>query len=290
MKKATYRTWGLAGLAVLAGAFALIAWTGNPQQQQPAPQQTEDTVPTDKRNKTTRDQQERDFDKELQAIEKAQQQLREQDWDRIERQVEEALNNIQTGVIEQQIANALKQVEQAKIQQQVQEALAKVNFEKISKEIENAVQSLTKVDQEKLQAELKRAEQEMQRALSNQDWEKEIRVNIEKEMEKAKASMQRAKEQLKKEKIDFKKEMEKANSEIKKAQAEMKGYQEMVYAMEKEGLLSTDEDYTITYSKGELAINGKKQPASVANKYRKYFSRDHTTITKKEGNINISNK
>ena len=289
MKNGIYRTWGLAGTAALAGAFALIAWTGNPPQQ-PATQQTADTVPSNQRKKATRDQQERDFEEELRAYEQAEKQLREQDWPKIERQIEEALQNIPMAEIEKQVANALRQVEAANIQQQIQEAMAKVDFENIRKEIEAAIGNMSQVDREKVQAELKNAEAEVKRALSNKDWEKEMKVNIEKEMEKAKAEIERAKEQMKNQKIDLEKNIEKANSEIKQARAELKSFQEMVYAMEKDGLLSTAEDYTITWSNGELSINGKNQPESVARKYKKYFSREKTTIRKEDGNINISHK
>ena len=76
--------------------------------------------------------------------------------------------------------------------------------------------------------------------------------------------------------------------EIEKAKIEFKGYQEMVYEMEKDGLLNTKADYTIIYRDEELTINGKKQPAEVTNKFKKYFSKDGVTIRKEKGEMNIN--
>ena len=112
---------------------------------------------------------------------------------------------------------------------------------------------------------------------------------IEEAMENARSEMERVKEDMKLEKLDMSKDLDKARNEIEKARIELKGYQEMIYAMEKQGLLNTKSDYKIEYSNGELRINGRKQTEATANKYRKYFksNKDKTTITKENGDINI---
>lgn len=71
-----------------------------------------------------------------------------------------------------------------------------------------------------------------------------------------------------------------------KVREQFKGYQEMVYKMEEEKLLSTDDDYTISYKNDELFINGKKQSAAVTDRYKKYFEKE-TTIRKSKGKIDV---
>ena len=84
--------------------------------------------------------------------------------------------------------------------------------------------------------------------------------------------------------------MDKARIEVGKATAEMKGYQEMIYEMEKDGLLNTKEDYSIEYRSGELFINDKKQPQSVTDKYNKYFKKKNIAIKKQDGKMKINHQ
>ncbi len=104
---------------------------------------------------------------------------------------------------------------------------------------------------------------------------------------KCKKEMSRVKEELKLEKLDMKETMTRAYTEIDKAKEELKGYQEMIYTMEKDGLLNTKEDYTIEYRQGELSINGKKQSTEITSKYKKYFKKDMMTIKKHDGDLKI---
>jgi hypothetical protein len=87
----------------------------------------------------------------------------------------------------------------------------------------------------------------------------------------------------------MKETMEKARQEVDKAKDEVKGFQEMIYAMEKDGLLNTKEDYSIEFRKDELSINGKRQSAEIFNKYKKYFKKDRLTIRKENGDMKIDN-
>jgi hypothetical protein len=89
--------------------------------------------------------------------------------------------------------------------------------------------------------------------------------------------------------LNMKETMEKARQEVDKAKEEVKGYQEMIYAMEKDGLLNTKEDYSIEFRKAELSINGQKQPTEIFNKYKKYFKKERLTIRKENGDMQIDN-
>lgn len=332
MKIQRYK-WGIAGIIVLATACTLIAWTGSPQGPDSASNLKQDTIPAKKRTKETRQAGDRDFDRELRAIDKANKELSEKDWGKVQFEFDEAMGKVDFEKLQADIDKAMKSVDFEKIQKEIAESMSKVDFDKMSrhwedamkkidfdkinKEIEESMkkanfdkinqewkESMNKVDFEKLQKEIKasmdkvskidmkKMEEDIRKA--QKEIEKELREaqqfnndEFQKEMEKVKKSMGELKLDLSKEEFDFKGIMEKASEGVQKAKEELKGYQEMVYAMEEEGLLSTDGDYTIEYRDGEISINGKKQPSAISNKYKKYFKKDKMTIEKEDGEINI---
>ncbi|NII23456.1 hypothetical protein HB364_00085 [Pseudoflavitalea sp. X16] len=273
---------------------ALVAWKDRPQQPAPGQSVTQDTVPA-KRNKVTREAGERDLDKEIRQMDEAKERLKEVDWDRVKKSIEEAQKNIDFEKIRLQTELAAKQIDMEKISREVQESLKKIDFEKIQKEVNESLKNAhTYVDAEKIKKELAQARLEVERELKNKDWEKELeavkKLNSEefrKQMDQAKEEMEKARKELDMEKLGLKEKMEDAWVEIGKAKEEFKGYQEMIYSMEKDGLLSTKSDYTIKYKEGDLLINGKKQSQPVLDKYKKYFKKDNVTIRKEDGDMDI---
>jgi chromosome segregation ATPase len=285
--------WAIPTLGLVT-VFALVAWTGNPQQPVPDKQSTQDTVPA-KRSKATREAGDKDLDKELRQLENGREKLKEVDWEKISKTVNEALENIDEDKIRLQVEQALKQVDMVKIQREVEESMKKIDFDKIQKEVSESLKnSYAYIDKEALKKQIDEAKKEVEKEMKNKDWEKEIeevkKINkeeIEKEMEKVQEEMKKVKTDLSRQKLDMRETMEKAQEGLAKAREEIKGYQEMIYGLEKEGLLSTKGDYTIEYNKGDLTINGKKQPQEVADKYKKYFRKDNVTIRKKDGEMHL---
>jgi hypothetical protein len=295
--KIQFYKWGLAGIAVLATTITLVAWTGGPQSPDSAANYDQDTIPAKKRSKETRQAGDRDFDRELRSIDKANKELSEKDWDKVQRDFDNAMDKIDFDKIQLDIDKAMKSVDWDKINSDIRESMAKVDFdkmnkdwekafksidfEKLQKEVKESMDKVSKIDMEKMSADLKKAQKEMEEEfkMNNQEFKEQ--------MEKTKKEMEKLKFDWKNDEFDFKKIMDKANEGIEKARIELKGYQEMVYAMETEGLLNTKGDYTIEYNKGEISINGKKQSPLVSEKYRKYFKKDKVSIIKEDGEINI---
>src|SRR5688500_612070 len=299
MKIQRYK-WGIAGIIVLATAFTLIAWTGNPQGPDSASNLKQDTIPAKKRTKETRQAGDRDFDKELRAIDKANKELSEQDWGKVQFEFDEAMGKINFEQLQADIDKAMKSVDFEKIQKEIAESMSKVDFEKMSRHWEDAMK---KIDFEKINKEIEESMKKADFDKINQEWkesmnkvdfeklQKEIKESMDKvskiDMKKEKKSMEEQKLNINKEEFEFKGIMEKAREGVQKEKEELKGYQEMVYAMEEEGLLSTMGDYTIEYRDGEISINGKKQSSAISNRYKKYFKKDKVTIEKEDGEINI---
>lgn len=285
--------WAIPALGLVT-VFGLVAWKDRQQQPAPSPSLTQDTVPS-KRNKTTREAHEKDLDKEIRQMEEARERLKEVDWDQIKKSLEEAQKNIDFEKIRLQTELAASQIDMEKISREVQESLKKIDFDKIQREVNESLKNAyTHVDAEKIKKELEQARLEVEKELKNKDWQKELEAikkldteELRKQMDKAREEMEKLKEELKMEKLDLKEKMEGAWGEIEKAKEEFKGYQEMIYSMEKEGLLNTKGDYTINYKEGDLLINGKKQPQQVVDKYKKYFKKNNVTIRKEDGDMDI---
>jgi DNA repair exonuclease SbcCD ATPase subunit len=275
---------------VLVTSIVLLAWSGNPGHLVKRSRFNLDTIPS----KST----EKDFDKELRQLDQAKKNLEElknKDWDKIHRDVEEAIKKLDLDEIHLQI-ESLEKIDIEEIGRKIEESLNKIDFDKIEQEMEEVKDDIPGIDMENIKQELQKARLEAIEQLQKKEWKKEMdeakEINLKevgKEMEKVKDEMRRVKEELKLEKLDMKETLTKANEEIERARKEVESYQEMIYAMEKDGLLSTHEDYTIKHADGELFINGKKQSEQIVNKYKKYFSKDRVVITKQDGDLKIDN-
>ena len=307
-------------LLVVAGIAALgivsIAWTGNHQNK--TLQTLSDTVPRQKSTRTPSKDYKRDFDKELEDLDKAMQGLRNApdfDMKQIQAEINAAMKQV-----EKEMAN--HNINMEKMQKELQTSLSKIDAEKIQADLKKSLKELEKLDVQKMQKELKESLSNLDdnnidlklslRELDKIDLEKmrkeiersmeEVKVNIDAtkisreiqeslknvDMEKIKRDMQKVSEEMEEHKDNFKFDRDKIEENLEKTKAELKGYQQMVYEMEKDGLLSTKADYSISYENKELTINGKKQPEQVTNKYKKYFSKDGVTIRKEKGEMNIN--
>lgn len=284
--------WAVPTLGLTA-VIALVAWTGAPKQSTQDKPISQDTIPA-KKNKAIREKDEKDLDKEIRQMDEAKERLKEVDWDHIKKAMEEVRKNIDPEQLQRQIDQAIKQVDMEKINSQVQESLKKIDFDKIQTEInESMKEAYTSIDKEDLKKQMDKVKLEIEKELKNKDWQKEmedLKLNmkeVQEELEKSKADIKKAMEKLDEEKFDMKENMDHAWRGIDKAKEEFKGYQEMIYSMEKEGLLSTKNDYTIKYKDGHLTVNGKKQPQEVLDRYKKYFSHEEVTIRKEDGDMDI---
>lgn len=289
--------WG--SLALVASVVTGLAFTGGPQQKPVIANHFTDTIPTQKRNKITRENTgSRDLDKELRQLDEAKEkleQMKDKDWDEISRQVEESIYKIDFDKIQHQVDNAMRRIDYAKMQRQVQESLARIDFDKIQRDIDKSMEEVKRTDKEEIKREIEKAKMEVDKAMKNEEWKKHMQEaqhysseKVKKAMENAKREMARAKVEMKDQQFNLKKQMEKAREDIGKAKEEMKSYQEMIYEMEKDGLLNTKDDYSIEYKSGDLFINDKKQPQTVTDKYNKYLKKKNIAIKKQDGKMEIN--
>ena len=250
----------LLALFAIILTIGLVSW-GQKQTPggQPAPQT--DTVP--KKQKSDRDKKARDLDEVLDELNEADLNINS---DKIREEIAEALKNIDGEKIRLEVEKAMKEVDFDKIRKEVEESLAKVDFKKIKAEIDEAMKE---VDFEKIQ-------KEVQESMSKIDWDKmktDMQRMKEVDMKKLDEDMKKMREEMKDLGPKLEKEMANARVEIEKAKAEIKEYKGFVDGLEKDGLISKKEGYTLKHKDGELLINGKKAPAQVYDKYRNFLDK-----------------
>jgi hypothetical protein len=195
----------------------------------------------------------------LQATEE----MKKIDFTKIQREIEASLKSVDMEKIMNDVTLSLKSIDVEKILAEVKSSLKDINLEETNEETEKAL-SDAKKELEKAKLEIK-------------DIDRDV---IEKELEKAKLEIEKSKAEI--DKIDMDKIMNEAKEDIDKAKEELKLTKEMFNEMEKDGLISSKEGFTMEYKNKELYIDGKKQSAKTTNKYRKYFKKDHFKITIKK--------
>lgn len=268
---------------ILPLVLCLIAWKASPTHQHIKAIYSKDTVPDKKR----------DLDKELRQLENARKNISEKDWDKIQRDIEESIQKMDIDKIRQEATESMQKLNLDKVHKQIEESLNRIDFDKLQQQID---ESMDKVSKKDIHEQLQKAKMQVDKTLSDAKWkenyEKAMVFNkeeMEKNMEHLHRNMEKLKVDLQQQKFDFKNQMEKAKGELDKAQVELKGYQEMIYDMEKDGLLNTNEDYSIEYKDGDLYVNDKKLPAETAKRYKKYFKKDKIAIKKEKGDMHIKN-
>jgi hypothetical protein len=284
----------IAGILILACLMS-ISWKGANTHHSNNNSYKKDTVPNQEKIK-------KDIDYHLQELQKAMSQLDEQlqgkNWEKAQKDIEESLKKIDMQKINQQLDEAIKKLDVEKIMKEAEQAINKVEFEKIQEQVKTAIKEAEKnVDLKEVEKELSKSMAELKKELEKSkqiDHEKlkkelqEAKKEIEKEKVELQRDMEKLKAELKREKIDMEKELTKAKQEISKAREELTMYKTMISEMEKDGLLKSEEDYTIQYKNGKLSINGKEQPKDITDKYRKYISKETLTIKSEKGNIEIN--
>lgn len=176
--------YGLIILGVVI-CIGLVSWGRNQQNQGYKPTDNTDTTP----KKNTREKKVRDLDEALAELDNTD---LDAEFSKARLEMEKAFRDIDPEKIRRQVEESLKQVDFSKAQAEMSEALAKLDCDKIKTEITNAMkeldlakiklsadQELAKVNWDKIKDELAAAKEEMKKAGP--------------EMEKAKKEIEKAK-------------------------------------------------------------------------------------------------
>lgn len=215
----------------------------------------QDTIP-EKTNSDEAKMSIRDFDQLMQNMDqemfRMQKEITKIDFDKMHEEIAASLDKVDFDKIRNDIDKAMKGVDFDKIEQGVKSALKQIEWNKINNDVK----------------------------ISLQDAKKEIeKINVEavkKAMEKAKLEIEKSKNEIKKIHVD--EIMKNANANILKANEELRLTKTMFNEMEKDGLISQKDGFTIEYKDKDLIINGKKQNEVNRDKYRQYIKGDSFKI------------
>ncbi len=290
------------GAIFIALASTSLGWTPSRITIDKAPYQPHDTVPGKNRNKNYNQGEPKDIDERInqleKGLEKLEQQLQSQNFDKMQQKLEESISKIDLEAIQQKVEDAMKKVDFNKLQMDAATAMKKIDMQKIQQDIQEAMkEAKDKTDTKKLQQELKESMKEVQRSIeeakkidykklenelqkSREQWQKE-KVNIEREL-------QEAKKEISNNKGTLQKELFKARDEMVKTKESLQAYKEMIIRMDKEGLLDSKDDYSIDYEEGSLMINGKKQSQVIFDSYQSYFKKGTVHIKNQKGNFSVN--
>ncbi|SRR5579871_273206 len=270
-------------------AITAIAWQNSGAGNNNNFYDPQDTVPAKHRQKSMRneDTNQKDIDREMRKLDDALNTIDTKvdkiNWEEIQKQVQSSMEKAN-----EEMKN--HQVDMEQIQKQIDESIKNIDFDKIKEETAIALQHVKEdIDINKINAEVQRALTEARKEINNDEIRKSIDEAKKVNMDEVKKAIEEAKNEMEKDKVNMKEEMGKAKQEIKKAKDELKGYKRMLDDMEKEGLINTNQDYSVEYKDGELFINGQKQSQDLEKKYKDYFKKDNIKIYKKNGEFNITN-
>jgi len=212
-------------------------------------QQALDTIP--KNNNIEIDVNLKGLDETIrQSLETAQKALREVDWNKISREVNESMKQVDMAKLQMEIDKSMKAVDWGKMKVEIEKSMKEVDLSKleIEKSVKNAMKNFNS-------DEFKRSMEELKKL--NFD-------DVKKDLAKMKIELEINKDQLKLDMDKLKIDMQ----HLKEGLAEVK---EMTNEMEKDGLINKNETNSIEYRNKELFINGKKQTQQASEKYQKYF-------------------
>lgn len=210
----------------------------------------------------------------------------EVDWNSIGNTANVAIAGMNWDQVGKDIAVAVNGADQNKMCKEVTVALDGIDWMDISKEIAKAGKELKEVDWNEVQVKIDEAMNDPQ---------------IKKELKLAMADARNASANARVHVINARADMEDARREMEKERKNARNsssysysyssgdYDKMLDDMQEDGLLNRDKSFSVKKAKGELYINGRKQPASVLEKYNDYIGdADEVNIQGSKGNLNVN--
>jgi len=254
----TKRKFLAALTAVIMLAFISMSFTDYTSSNKSVTQVGFDTLPKNK---------DADIDVDMQHM----QQNIEKSMDK----AQESLKNIDWNKISKEAEQSLQKIDMQKIQLDVDKSLKSIDWNKIKNEIDI---SMRNIDRNKIKLDIENAMTEVRRSLNSEEFRKSMDEIKNINMDEIKKEMAKVKVDLKLNRAKINSALDKAKLEVLKAKKGLKEVKQLTIEMEKDGLINKDGINTIEYKNKELFINGKKQSQKVTEKYRKYFKEDNFKI------------
>jgi hypothetical protein len=199
----------------------------------------------------------------------------QKDLDRSLLEVTDELKKMDFSKLQKDLETSLKDVDMDKIRKDVELALKSIDMDKLMADLGSSMKKLNHGYDAEIERALADAKKEIEKArLEIKDFDKDA---FKKNIEQAKTEIEKARVEI--DKIDMDKIMAEAREGIDKAKTELRLKKEMFTEMEKDGLISSKNGFTVEYKNNALYIDGKKQTEKITDKYRKYFNNENFKIT-----------
>ncbi len=192
-----------------------------------------------------------------------------------------SLQNINLDKINAEVEKAMQEIDVDSMQELINKSLAKVDMNIVKESLALAMKEIEKIDIEELKLklsseELAKMKKEIEGAKINvnEQMEKaklELKEHMEKEKVIIKEQIEKAREEIRSSKLNAGEQMENAKIEMAKAKVQIAKMKEGLLELEKDGLIKKDEKINIKFTSEGFFINDVKQSNKVEEKYRKYF-------------------
>ncbi len=244
------------------------------------------------------------LDNHIREIRRAKEKLRTdmegKNWDRIEAEMESALDRINIDKIDIDLQQSLSGLDRQMEQLEKQHLAEQFKFDNLEKQLKNAELQLQREFRNfNLDDKLEAARNAMVQARDNMsridrddlkaDME-QLRRQLKEQWKSQSADIaaqgRNARRQLADQRVHLRKSLDDAAKSLDRAEKQMEGYKTMIAELTAAGLIKDADNYEIECRKGVLYIDGKEQSAAISKKYSKYFPEENTRIINRKGNWN----
>src|SRR5579862_8213557 len=265
-------------LVPLAIAAVSIAWQQSDiSDRKNVGRVVQDTVaPGHKPYKEDRDSRrdDKDLDKAMnkldKALEKAAQNLENINWKEVEEEIKSSTEEA-TNQLEQH------QIDVGHLRQKLDEVMKNIDLDKIRKGTDRAMKRAAEsINYEDLNKEIQRSLDEAKSELDREDIQRFLHEAGKVNMEKMRGELENLADELKK-----------AKNELLKEPKTIEPYCDMMALMERDGLITDSNNFSIDYHDNELYVDGKKQSRDILDKYKPYFKGGKIKLIKTNGRFTI---
>lgn len=181
-----------------------------------------------------------------------------------------------------------------------------IDGDKIEREIEHAMKEIENIDWDAIGDGIEDALSNIKVDMNLDNLDKQVRIEIKKELEKSREALEGAKREIERSKrdIEHSRAMARAHAGHTRAHAhagsngeepteqeimvEGENVSELLDKLHKDGLIDRTDKFKVEKREGELYINGEKQSAAVMEKYNRYLKGRDVIIKGSRDNLNVN--
>ena len=187
--------------------------------------------------------------------------------------LDKVLQNLEAGL--ENLKVQMKEIQFDKINRQVRESIEKIDFDKISRD---ATVAMSRVDWKKMNEEVRLSMKDAQAELAKIDM-----AEIKKQVEGLKEKMENGEMKITMDSVTLNKTIResigRARLGMGKAREELNHLKTFIDVLHNDGLIDKKKAYKVELRDGDLYINDRIQPKETTEKYKQYYWKEHFMIT-----------